>query len=80
MATATDLAEKLGRLYNASMVNVFNHVNANANKSQTIGVARKLGKLPEYYQPEWIYEVDDKNGTNETRRSSALKLDNQISI
>jgi len=57
--TSQDLAIKIGRLYNASMICVINQTTINSNKSQSVGKNKKIGRVPDYYNPEWIYETSD---------------------
>lgn len=58
--TSKDLAEKVSRLFNASIICVLNQATLNANKAQKMAQNKAIGKLPHYYSPEWMFETGEK--------------------
>ena len=62
-----ELSEKIYRLYNASIVCVVNQTTVNANKSQGVGKNKRIGRVPEYYQPTWMYDDAEGHSTTGSR-------------
>lgn len=51
---AKDLAKKIGKLYNTSIICTVNHMTTNSNKHQMHSRGKQIGILPNYFDPEWV--------------------------
>ena len=64
------------------MVGTFGHLSLNASKSKTLGISKKIGWMPDYYVPDWIYNNEGDNrssnsnlgGIGETRPSKDIDI------
>lgn len=45
-------------------------MSCNANKSQNIGITKKLGRMPDYFQPDWLFDSPKKEYLGSDDRSS----------
>ena len=51
---AKDLAKKISKLYNTSIICTVNHVTTNSNKHQNHARGKQIGILPNYFDPDWL--------------------------